>query len=189
MKILDVGGCVNPYKGATHIIDVLPRPSKLDQKIEYTQKDVCQGKWPYEDKEFDMVYCSNLLEDVKDPIHVCNELMRVAKKGTIIVPSPWIECRKGVDVWPGNEHYAGFVHHRWICFYENNTLVFMQKTPISTVYNWTKGMTDEDIKNKAFLKIEWKDQFLANEIVYADWHHWYAKLKSFFGIDPKGDNL
>lgn len=186
MKILDVGGTVNPYPKATHIIDVLPKPDNCDK--EYIQMDVCNGRWPFEDKEFDFIYCSNLLEDVKDPIHVCNEMSRIAKKGTIIVPSAYIECRMGVDQWPNKDKYAGFIHHRWICFSDaDGVLTFMQKTPMTHIYDWTKGISDDEIKKKAFIKVDWEEDIKANEIIYADWNHWYKTLSDFFKTNPKGE--
>jgi len=182
MKILDVGGYKQPYKKATHIIDIMPKPDKCTR--EYTQQDICSGRWPYKDKEFDSVYCSNVLEDIKDPIFVCNEIIRVGKAGIIIVPSCDFECRRGVDSWPGNEMYTGFVHHRWLCFNDAGKLTFMQKTPITHVFDWTEGMSDEDIRKKAFLRISWKDDFKFVEVPLAEWDNWYNILKHYFGIDP-----
>ena len=147
--------------------------------------DVCSGKWPFKDDEFDFVYCSNLLEDVKDPIRVINEMNRVGKEGQIIVPTPYLECRKGVDTWPGKEKYAGFIHHRWLCFFEDSVLRFMQKTPIATVYDWTHGISLNEIQQKGFYNIKWGDTIQAEEIVYADWNHWYKVLSEFFKIKPE----
>lgn len=43
--------------------------------------------YPFKDKEFDYVYCSNVLEHVDDPVEFCAELSRVAKRGYIETPS------------------------------------------------------------------------------------------------------
>jgi len=178
MKVLDVGGNVKPWTEATHIIDILPEPK--DCKRHYVQQDICDTPWPYKDKEFDYVYCSNTLEDVKDPIRVCKEIIRVGKAGKIIVPSVYLECRRGVDTWPGANLYAGFVHHRWLCIQKEGKLLFVQKTPITHVYDWTRGLNDEEIHRKAFLKIDWRDSFEAFERVYADYRVLYNLLKEAF---------
>ena len=36
---------------------------------------------PYDDKEFDFVYCSHVLEHVSEPARACEELMRIGKRG------------------------------------------------------------------------------------------------------------
>ncbi len=70
------------------------------------------------DDWFDFAICSHLLEDVRDPLTVCRELSRVAKRGYIEVPSrareiyskAWLfHLRAG----PGRMTEAGFYHHRW----------------------------------------------------------------------------
>lgn len=43
--------------------------------------------YPFKDKEFDYVYCSNVLEHVDDPVEFLAELSRVAKRGYIETPS------------------------------------------------------------------------------------------------------
>lgn len=172
MLILDVGGHDKPYKGSTHCIDVLPK-SHDDSRV-YVQQDVCSA-WPFKDKEFDQVYCSNVLEDVKDPMLVIREMERVGKSGIIIVPSPFLECKKGVDIWYGNEQYAGFVHHRWIIFPQKDKIVFMQKTPIVTVIDYVG-----EKKGPNFIRLEWKENIPAEEMVYADWNEWNKKLLQYF---------
>lgn len=39
---------------------------------------------PFEDKSFDVVFCSNLLHHVKDPLHVVKEMVRVSKKYVVL---------------------------------------------------------------------------------------------------------
>lgn len=90
-KILDVGGSSGPYKRATHVIDYVPfEEVQYNQgkgmgevqfsKETYTQWDICsRTPFPYKDKEFDLAICSHVLEDIRDPIWVCSELIRVSK--------------------------------------------------------------------------------------------------------------
>ena len=66
--------------------------------------------WPFEDQFFDFAICSHTLEDVRDPLHVCAELQRVAKAGYIEVPSRVKETCLGHERW----NQAGLSHHRWL---------------------------------------------------------------------------
>lgn len=181
-KILDVGGNYKTFDKATHIIDILPKPEKCN--LEYTQFDVCSGKWPYKDKEFDYVYCSNLLEDVKDPIFVCKEMIRVGKAGKIIVPSVTTECTVGIDVWPGKDKYSGFCHHRWLCFISENQIKFVIKMPMTHIFDWTSNMTYEERKKTFYSNLEWVDSFNAYELIYSDWCLVYNILSDYFNKDP-----
>src|SRR6266849_1011701 len=122
-RVLDVGGARERARCATHVIDLLsydeahrawehlfrdyPIP-----KEHWAVHDICSSKpFPYEDKFFDFVICSHTLEDVRDPIRVCEELSRVSKAGYIEVPSPVMELTMGVE---GGERWVGYAHHRWL---------------------------------------------------------------------------
>lgn len=58
----------------------------------------------FRDKEFDFVYCSHVLEHVRDPAKACAELMRIGKRGFIETPT------RGKDLWLGT---AAVSNHRW----------------------------------------------------------------------------
>lgn len=125
-KVLDVGGWHSPWNRANAIIDLMPFetrnragalwketwPIERFSKASYFQQDICSGKpFPFEDKEFDFVMCSNTLEDIRDPIHVCREIVRVGKAGMIEVPSRLAESTRGME----RPFYCGWYHHRWLC--------------------------------------------------------------------------
>jgi len=183
LKVLDVGGNKNTHKQATHIIDILAKPKGC--KLKYTQMDVCSGKWPFKNKEFDYVYCSNLLEDIKDPVFVCKEMMRVGKAGRIVVPNVITECRLGVDTWPKSYMYAGFIHHRWLCLVKLNEITFLPKTPMTHIYDWTGHLSYEYIKNNFFMVLDWIDKFKVTEISFMSWDVLYNTLRDHIGVDPK----
>jgi hypothetical protein len=54
------------------------------------------------------------LEDIQNPDFVMREIIRVANSGYIETPSPMVEITKGVDAFVLTEHYAGYIHHRYI---------------------------------------------------------------------------
>ncbi|MGI8570475.1 MAG: hypothetical protein ACR2KT_16205 [Methylocella sp.] len=57
------------------------------------------------DKEYDFIIISDTLEDIRDPLYVCSQMIRCAKAGYIECPSKFIECAKG----SANDTYSGWV--------------------------------------------------------------------------------
>jgi SAM-dependent methyltransferase len=132
-RILDVGGAGSVSRHATHVIDRLPYewwqawPQKGTTAIpreNYVVHDVCDSRpFPFPDKYFDFVVSSHTLEDLRDPIRVCEEMSRVGKAGYLETPSPLLELSWGRDKAP----WAGYCHHRWLVSVEKDALVFRLK--------------------------------------------------------------
>jgi SAM-dependent methyltransferase len=89
--------------------------------------DICAHEpWPFDDGFFDFALCTFTLEDVRDPIRVCQEMSRVARSGYIEVPSlldelTWMNPEASGGPW------VGHAHHRWLCTLEDGELVFLSK--------------------------------------------------------------
>jgi len=137
-RVLDVGGGVQVFQRANAVIDLLAfdlrQLTKHAQGMEeaFSSKDwyvgdICSPDvWSnFQDKEFDFVVCSHTLEDIRDPIFVCSQLIRVAKAGYIEVPSRFRECLKGNL----NSIVSGWEHHRWVIDVEDGTVAFTMKHP------------------------------------------------------------
>jgi hypothetical protein len=136
-QVLDVGGWHSPWNRANAVIDIMPYatrnkpgailkdvwPEERFNKDSFIQTDICSGPWPFKDKQFDFVLCSHTLEDVRDPIKVCEEIVRVGKAGYIEVPSRLVESTKGVE----RPFYCGYYHHRWLCERTQDVLSFTFK--------------------------------------------------------------
>jgi hypothetical protein len=139
--VLDVGGWACPFNRAQWILDAEPfetrgyyrtfgGPASQGGEAEYftkdtwVQRDICDREpWPFADKQFDFVICSHTLEDIRDPLWVCSELIRVGRRGYIEVPSrEWETCR-GVE----RPNQAGLSHHRWLIEIADNRITFLQK--------------------------------------------------------------
>jgi SAM-dependent methyltransferase len=144
-RVLDVGGWYQPFNLATDVIDLCaygsrrvhdaidPEDTERFSAATWIVHDVCSSPWPYDDKSFDFVICSNLLEDVRDPIGVCRELCRVGKAGYIETPSRvrevfskerWFLLKSFLGKMPE----IGFYHHRWFVEGEGTHLRFTAKT-------------------------------------------------------------
>ena len=144
--VLDVGGGLSPLSRADFVLDFLPWefegkqepklreiwPQPYFSKETWIQHDICsRAKWPFEDKQFDFVFCSHTLEDIRDPIWVCQEIIRIGKAGYIETPSRIIESIRGIE----RSRYCGYYHHRWLCEISQDGIEFMFKPAQLHCYN------------------------------------------------------
>jgi len=129
--VLDVGGWYKPFNRADFVVDLhshdtrgqggsIGKGPERFSAATWAQMDINETRLPFQDKEIDFVYCGQVLEDVRDPLFVCRELIRVCKAGCIEVPSIWIECQYGVDVESFSHLYLGFHKHRWLVDIKGN---------------------------------------------------------------------
>jgi len=139
--VLDVGGWACPFNRANWVLDSQPYETRgfyeniglpksqggdTEQFSEETwiQRDICDKEpWPFSDKFFDFSVCSHTLEDIRDPLYVCSELIRVSKRGYIEVPSRVIESCRGQE----QKKMAGLSHHRWLVEIADNHIQFTMK--------------------------------------------------------------
>jgi hypothetical protein len=112
-----LGGAVNnpipPLGGA---VEYFNRDS-------WIQRDICSHQpYPFGDKELDYVICSHTLEDIRDPLWVCSEMIRIGKRGYVEIPSRiWESCR-GFEAG-----IVGLSHHRWLIDICGNEISFTMK--------------------------------------------------------------
>ena len=139
--VLDVGGWACPFNRAQWVIDSEPFETRgfyesfggprnqgggkeWFSRDTWVQTDICARRaWPFEDRQFDFAVCSHVLEDVRDPLWVGSELMRVAKRGYIETPSREFESCRGFE----DPRTVGLSHHRWFVEYEGETVRFLMK--------------------------------------------------------------
>jgi hypothetical protein len=133
--VLDVGGGAQPFDRADWVIDLIDYQQRgrygtpPDPALErfgpatWISRDICsRDPWPFAEAEFDFVVCSHTLEDVRDPIFVCGELIRVARAGYIEVPSRLEEQSYGFQ-----GPWTGWGHHRWLIDLDGDQLTFAFK--------------------------------------------------------------
>lgn len=139
--VVDIGGWACPFNRADYIIDAEPfdtrgyyatfggKPSQGGAGEHFTRdrwiaRDLCDHTpYPFADKSIDFVICSHTLEDVRDPLWICSEMVRIAKRGYIEVPSRvWESCR-------GHEspRTVGLSHHRWLIDIDASRIDFLMK--------------------------------------------------------------
>jgi hypothetical protein len=133
--VLDVGGGASPFPRADWVIDLMayterglygPAPDPTTERFTvdtWVQRDICDHEpWPFADQQFDFSVCSHTLEDVRDPIFVCQELMRVSRAGYIEVPS-----RLEEQSWGVHGPWVGWSHHRWLIDVDRDQITFVFK--------------------------------------------------------------
>jgi hypothetical protein len=117
-------------------------------------------KFPFSDNFFDFSLCTHTLEDIKDPISVCKELIRVSKAGYIECPSREVESILNLK----KQGLVGYGNHRWfvdICD-RKNEVVFTNKTPY--IYTDQSLTLPRNHKIKStYVGLFWKNSFNASE--------------------------
>lgn len=149
--VLDIGGWAHPFNRANFVMDAGPYETRgyynrtfarfhplppiggtveCFDKSRWIVRDICDREpYPFRDKELDYVVCSHTLEDLRDPLWVCSEMIRIGKAGYIEVPSRiWESCR-GSE--PG---ITGLSHHRWLVEIEDDRIRFLPK--FHRIHNW-----------------------------------------------------
>jgi methyltransferase family protein len=132
--VLDVGGWSQPFTRADWVIDLMPYDTRARQGSQgplperftsetWVERDICDREpWPFQDGQFDFAVCGHTLEDVRDPIWVCSELIRVARAGYIEVPSRLEEHTFGFQgMW------VGYGHHHWLIDISGDRIEFVLK--------------------------------------------------------------
>lgn len=165
-RVLDVGGWACPFNRANWVLDCEPfetrgyyktvgLPASQGGEIEHfthqtwIQRDICEhSPWPFPDKFFDFAICSHTLEDIRDPLFVCSELNRVAKRGYIETPSRLAETCRGWE----SEAIAGLSHHRWLIDYGDARLDFNSK------YHMIHGERRHNLPPRLFFSLSAEEQ-------------------------------
>jgi Methyltransferase domain len=191
-RVLDVGGGANPFPRADWVIDLLaynerslygatPDPeSERFSPATWIQRDICAREpWPFADHEFDFVVCSHTLEDVRDPIHVCDELIRVSPAGYIEVPSRLEEQSYGFQ-----GPWVGWAHHRWLIDLEEDELTFVFKHHVLCGRASDRFPTEFHAALTAeqrVLRLFWEGRFAYRERVFLSGPELDAYLQEFVG--------
>ncbi len=174
--VLDIGGWAQPFNRANYVIDILPYETRgyagsNGPKEEYFSKDTwilqdisTRKPLPFKDKEIDYVICSHTLEDIRDPLHLCSEIIRIGKRGYIEVPSRTLESIMGLE----GKNYPGYYHHRWLIEVEGSKIIFQFKSHLmynSWKYTLPKSYLKEMKEEDKFAYLFWDGDFQYEEII------------------------
>lgn len=175
--VLDVGGGAKPFQRADWVIDLMPYaergrygppPDPAAERFSaatWVQRDICDREdWPFANRQFDFSVCSHTLEDVRDPVWVCRELMRVSRAGYIEVPSRLEEQTYGIQ-----GPWAGWSHHRWLVDIEAEGLTFVFKHHVlhnRASDHFPAGFTDGLPEGDLVQCLLWQDAFEVRERIF-----------------------
>ena len=126
--IIDLGSGNNPIAGATVAVDLFVNPEQRalgngetiniealrSKGIRFVNARI-DGPLPFNDKEFDFAYSHHVFEHLEDPATACREMIRIAKSGAIITPSPFAELAFGRK------------YHHWLVTDRDGKIIFLSK--------------------------------------------------------------
>jgi hypothetical protein len=187
--VLDVGAGASPFSRADWVLDILPygsrgRYGELEPSAErfdestWVVRDICDREpWPFEADQFDLAVCSHTLEDVRDPVWVCSELIRVARAGYLEVPSRLEEQSYRVL-----GDFVGWPHHRWIVDVGEDSVDFVFKPhmlPIEDGYFFPAGFVDSLSAEERVQRLFWEGDFAYRERIFTRPDEFRAYLMDF----------
>jgi hypothetical protein len=130
-NVVDVGGSMGgwsaPYVDA--IIDF--NDNKFNENIKSFTCDITNHNdwneifdYVHKNGKFDFCICTHTLEDIMNPVFVCEQICKISKKGYIAFPSKYRELARFEQGYNG---YRGYIHHRWIFTYKNGGILSYPK--------------------------------------------------------------
>jgi len=148
-KVLDIGCGYTANENATTLCDVIDLQEQYPDKkfVKLESKNL-----PFNDKEFDFVIASHVLEHVENPEFFINELQRISNKGYIEVPTTLED----------NLVFENKKDHLWhIDFDDDNKKLYINKKiqvfePILTVSSSQKFRNF--FRNSLVIELYWEDK-------------------------------
>lgn len=139
-KIIDIGGTYDGWSWP--VIDVIVDINTCsDKNIKQFNFNICDYDGWFElleyvkiNGKFDFAICTHTLEDISNPLLVCQQISKIAKSGYIAIPSKFIELSKNLkdinfEVDVDGNRFRGYMHHRWIFQVEDGEFIAYPKLP------------------------------------------------------------
>jgi hypothetical protein len=192
--VLDVGGWAKPFPRADWVVDLMPYGTRGlyggvaegEERFSaetWVTHDICDSRpWPFEDGKFDFAICSHTLEDVRDPVRVCEELVRVARAGYVEVPS-----RLEEQSWGVHGPWVGWSHHRWLVDRVEGGLQFVFKPGVlqaRSELHFPRGVADVLEADERVESLFWEGSFACSERIFIEPEELHSYLRG-----PVSDQL
>lgn len=173
--VVDIGGWACPFNRADYVVDACSYdtrgfyrtfggpPSQGGAVEHFTrdtwiERDICSREpLPFKDKAIDFVICSHVLEDLRDPLWVCGEMIRIARRGYVEVPSRLAESCRGWE----HPRTAGLSHHRWFVEISGHQIQFLMKYHFSSLrrYSFPPSFLDRVTPEQKVATLFWEESF------------------------------
>lgn len=121
---------------ANAIVDINPPLTRPDSRIQFFRVNISrENDWKVvEDHvakhgKFSFSICSHTLEDVANPLLVCEKLSIISESGYVAVPSKFVEMARFEKVMATGISYRGYIHHRWVFTIRDGLLWGFPKVP------------------------------------------------------------
>ena len=202
--VLDIGGGAAHHPRADWVIDLeqwenrnwfytdrgeVPSFHNRVSPDRWIQRDICEhDPWPFAAHQFAFAICSHTLEDVRDPVWVCHEMMRVAKAGWVTTPAAVTELTRGIE----SRLWCGWHHHRWLVEIRDGGLAFLAKPHHIHSPLWPAARSPRRLREGALepLSYLWNEPFHASEEVIIQTEELDMRLRAILErettLDPVG---
>ena len=184
-KVLDIGGGVNPFIHATHILD--STNDEFDAQRYNAELRLKEGTIflngttndlpNYKDNEFDFIYTSHTLEHVENLPESLDEISRVGKRGFVAVPHYWY------DMWAVDSNSG----HKWFCGFRDNIFLLRARTKYDFITyiaeEWGSLLWGEDWAKTEFWRRIWDSHYCIGTRTF-----WEIRFFWYDQIDYKVDN-
>lgn len=114
-KVIDLASSTAGWKYAQIYTDIIDRSEFYKKRYGNDKKFITcdvEKSLPFEDKHFDFVVASHILEHVIDPANFLNQIMKIGKEGYIEIPTPLFDNLIDGKTEPTNP----YGHKWWITF-------------------------------------------------------------------------
>jgi hypothetical protein len=186
-RILDIGGSMTQHQSIyiDTLVDIIRpeeapyNPSKLLAR-RFVKVDITREKLPFKDKEYDIVLCTHVLEDLPTPFPIIEEMSRVAERGLIVTPSMGEDMKfKHIDYtdWlTGAVRMPGEAHHKWFFINKDGVLEIIPKVyPIL----YTKDFQIIDWKGDKEMVYVWEGRIKSEEFISLSIHKLIKRYRRF----------
>jgi SAM-dependent methyltransferase len=165
--VIDIGAWETRGYYANRLGDGSATDSERVTRDTWVVRDISDSEpWPFAAKMFDYVICSHTLEDIRDPVRVCREIVRVGRAGYVETPGAAAEVTRGVE----SPLWCGWHHHRWLVAEQSDGLAFLFKP--HHIHNpfWPAVPAPSLLRPAAAadLSFRWTDAFAAEEDIRVD---------------------
>ena len=161
LNILDLGCAIDSrWNEANHFADIFDFNEYFKNKNLKFTKIERNKKLPFEDKQFDYVILSHVLEHVGDPIEFIKEVQRIGKAGYIELPT-----RFNDSIVIGNEGEFG---HKWWFEFDDDKYELLFSERINPIQKFISVGTVfklmEIFKDSFIIQLHWQENISIKKI-------------------------